>query len=218
MPLDIAVLISGTGSNLRAIQTAIESGSCDARIAAVLSDRPRAPGLEYARERGLPTVIVRPRDHRDRAAWDAALADAVAACNPAVVVLAGFMRIVGKAFVQRFEGRVLNVHPALLPAFPGTDGPAQAIRAGVRITGCTVHVVDEGVDTGPIVAQAAVPVLGTDEPTTLHARIQRAEHRLFPSVIDGIAGGRITLDGGPRLHGFGETDETLWSPPLPGGA
>lgn len=217
MPLDIAVLISGTGSNLMAIQGAIEAGACDARIAAVISDRPAAPGLAYAESRGLSTAVVRPRAFPDRPTWDGALADAVAACDPAVIVLAGFMRIVGPGFVRRFPGRIINVHPALLPAFPGTDGPAQAIAAGVRISGCTVHVVDEGVDTGPIVAQAAVPVLQADDAESLHARIQRAEHRLLPAVIHGVARGDIGLGERPHVRTASEDDACLLSPPLSDG-
>lgn len=215
MPIQLTVLISGTGSNLKAIQAAIDRGACDARISAVIADRKQAQGLDFARERGLHTELVRPRDHDDREAWNAALTETVASFEPDVVVLAGFMRIVGPAFVQRFAGRILNVHPALLPAFPGTDGPAQALAAGVRLTGCTVHVVDEGVDTGPIVAQAVVRVLKGDTPQTLHGRIQAAEHRLFPHVIAGVARGAIALGDRPVVETRAEDAEIFFSPPLP---
>jgi len=215
MPIPLTVLISGNGSNLKAIQAAIDRGECDASISAVIADRKKAPGLEYARERQLHTEVVRPRDYPDREAWNDALCQTVARFEPQVVVLAGFMRIVGPAFVQRFAGRVLNVHPALLPAFPGTDGPAQALAAGVRVTGCTVHVVDEGVDTGPIVAQAVVRVLKGDDPDTLHARIQAAEHRLFPHVIAEVARGGITLGERPVIETATEDPQLFFSPPLP---
>jgi phosphoribosylglycinamide formyltransferase 1 len=193
-PLPIAVLASGRGSNLRAIFAAIDAGRCAARVAAVISDRPSAPALELARERSIATEIVSPKAHADRAAWDVALAEAIARTEPEIVVLAGFMRIVGAAVLARFPGRIVNVHPALLPSFPGMDGPAQAIAARVRIAGCTVHVVDAGVDTGPILAQAAVPVLPDDDAERLHARIQISEHALLPAVIDWIAKGDLALD------------------------
>jgi phosphoribosylglycinamide formyltransferase-1 len=192
--LQLTVLISGTGSNLRAILAAIDAGTCDAVVRAVISDRASAQGLSLATERGIPTCVVKLSDYESRDAWDAALTRAVQSFTPDLVVLAGFMKIVGAHMLAAFSGRVLNVHPALLPAFPGNDGPAQAIAAKVRITGCTVHIVDGGVDTGPIVAQAAVRVLPGDDAESLHARIQLAEHTLFPAVIHGIARGAITLD------------------------
>lgn len=197
--MKLAVLVSGTGSNLRAIAAAIDAGSCAATIALVASDKESAPALAFASERGLPTAVVKPKDYADRAAWDAALADRIASVAPDLVVLAGFMRIVGSAMLARFPHRIVNVHPALLPSFPGTDGPAQAIAKGVRIAGCTVHLVDAGVDTGPILAQAAVPVLPGDDAHALHARIQVYEHRLLPAVVDAIARGRITLGERPTF-------------------
>jgi phosphoribosylglycinamide formyltransferase-1 len=195
--LSLAVLISGTGSNLNAILTAIDARRCDAVVRAVISDRSSAKGLELAAARGIPTAVVKLSEHADREAWDAALTERVRAFDPQLVVLAGFMKIVGKHMLAAFEQRMLNVHPALLPAFPGSDGPAQALAAGVRLSGCTVHLVDGGLDSGPIVAQAAVPVLDGDDVATLHARIQRAEHRLLPAVIDGIARGAIVLGRAP---------------------
>ncbi|MCS6798030.1 MAG: phosphoribosylglycinamide formyltransferase [Myxococcota bacterium] len=189
----VAVLVSGRGSNLRAIVHAAREGRCPVTVVAVFSDRAEAPAIAWARAEGLETRVVAPSDFPDRAAWDEALARAVAAHEPDVVVLAGFMRIVGTAMLGRFEGRILNVHPSLLPAFAGRDAPARALAAGVRIAGCTVHVVDAGVDTGPIVAQAAVPVLAGDDATRLHARIQRAEHELLPAVLEAIATGRVRL-------------------------
>lgn len=219
MALPIAVLISGKGSNLGAILEAVDRGKCDVQVRAVLSDRPSAEGLALAQARGIPTQVVSLKDCKDRAHWDEVLADATFAFEPALVVLAGFMKLVGPVMIERFRARIINVHPSLLPLFPGTDGPEQALRAGVRITGCTVHLVDRGIDTGAIVAQAAVPVLPDDDALRLHARIQRAEHRLLPEVIDAVARGRIALDTtGPRLPHARETNVMLCSPALGDGS
>lgn len=209
MALPLAVLISGTGSNLRAILSAIDAGECAAEVRVVVSDRTKAPGLELARERGIANEVVRLRDHPDREAWDRALADAVALHAPELVVLAGFMRVVGRSFIERFAPRIINLHPSLLPAFPGATGPELALAAGVRLSGCTVHGVDAGVDTGPILAQAAVRVLPSDDAARLHARIQRAEHRLLPHVIDAIARDRIRLGPPVTLPDGAATDDPI---------
>jgi len=193
MTLSLTVLVSGTGSNLGAILAAIDAGTCDACVRAVISDRSQAKGLSLATERNIATAVIKLADYPSRPAWDDALTATVQNFDPDVVVLAGFMKIIGAPMVAAFAGRILNVHPSLLPAFPGTEAPARALAAGACITGCTVHVVDGGVDTGPIVAQAAVRVHKSDDPQTLHERIQRAEHRLFPAVLDAIARGRIGL-------------------------
>jgi phosphoribosylglycinamide formyltransferase-1 len=215
MALSIAVLISGKGSNLGAIFDAIEAGRCHARVCAVLSDRESAEGLELAKARSIATAVVKLKDYENRERWDAALADAVAAHDPSLVVLAGFMKLVGRAFITRFTSRVINVHPSLLPAFAGTDGPAQAVRACVRVSGCTVHVVDSGIDTGPIIAQAVVPVLPADDAAALHLRIQRAEHQLLPQVIDAIARGAVELGSTIRIAGACfEDGAMLMSPTL----
>jgi phosphoribosylglycinamide formyltransferase 1 len=211
--MDLVVLASGRGSNLRAIAQAIDEGRCAARIAAVISDKPSAEALVFATEHGIPTAVVVPKTFPSREDWDRALAAEVARFSPGLVVLAGFMRIVGAAMLERFPYRIVNVHPALLPSFPGTDGPAQAIAKGVRISGCTVHLVDAGVDTGPTLAQAAVSVLPGDDAATLHARIQRAEHRILPAVIDRIAKGEVELGEKPlwkTTAAFGE--ELFFSP------
>jgi phosphoribosylglycinamide formyltransferase-1 len=213
--LQLAVLVSGRGSNLRALLEAIDSGSCAAQIGAVLADRPNAPALELARAHGLFTEVVAADAYPERSAWDAALALALEARAPDLVVLAGFMRILGSAVLARFPRRIINVHPALLPAFPGMAAPAQAIRAGVCVSGCTVHLVDAGVDTGPVLAQAAVPVLARDDASSLHARIQRAEHALLPAVVNAIASGSIVLDPEPRFVGSDPSERPpLVSPPL----
>jgi len=192
--MDVVVLVSGRGSNLRAICTAIDAGACEAKIVGVVSDRTTAAALEFAAGRGIPTRTVALVKGSDRDSWNESLADEVAALEPDLVVLAGFMRVLGAPLLERFPGRIINVHPALLPSFPGHNGPQDALDAGVRISGCTVHIVDAGVDTGPILAQAAVPVLTEDTADTLHARIQIQEHQLLPRVIQQIAIGAITLD------------------------
>jgi len=211
MTLSLTVLISGAGSNLRAILEAIDAGRCDASVRAVISDRASAAGLALATERGVPTAVLKLSDFASRAAWDAELARTLQGYAPDVVVLAGFMKIVGEHMLSAFDRRILNVHPSLLPAFPGTDAPAQAIAAGARIAGCTVHVVDGGVDTGPIVAQAAVRIMPGDDADALHKRIQRAEHLLFPAVLHGLARGTIALPskGSTRSGGEGPDDHAI---------
>ena len=214
--MDVVVLVSGRGGNLRAIVKAIDEGSCRARVVAVISDREGAPALEFAAERGIPTRVVRAKDYSDRAVWDRDLADAIASYAPGLVVLAGFMRIVGQPVLARFSGRIINVHPALLPAFPGIDAPEQAVAARVALSGCTVHVVDAGVDTGPILAQAAVPVLPSDDAASLHARIQKVEHQLLPRVVHAVAVGDYELTSPPRYVRATEADATTlaWPPVL----
>lgn len=214
MSLPIAVLVSGRGSNLRAIFEAIDAERCRARVVHVISDRAGAPALELASARAVPTSIVSPKDHADRPAWDAALAEKMAEHDPALIVLAGFMRIVGASVLERFGGRIINVHPALLPSFPGVDGPGQAVKARVKIAGCTVHLVDAGVDTGPILAQAAVPVMPDDTGETLHERIQPIEHRLLPAVIDWIVSGALVLSPEPRFTAPIEAPDALVHPSI----
>jgi phosphoribosylglycinamide formyltransferase-1 len=192
--MDIVILVSGRGSNLKAICSAIDAGECDANIVGVVSDRKKAAALEFADARGIPTRVVSLRKGDDRDRWNDALAETVVSLKPDLVVLAGFMRVLGTPLLERFPGAIINVHPALLPAFPGHSGPQDALDAGVRISGCTVHIVDAGVDTGPIIAQAAVPVVDGDSAESLHTRIQVQEHRLLPAVIHQIAIGAITLD------------------------
>jgi phosphoribosylglycinamide formyltransferase 1 len=196
--LRLVVLASGHGSNLRALLRAIDDGRCAAEVAAVVSDREDAGAFELARSRGIPERHVALSAYDSRAAWDSALASAIDAFTPSLVVLAGFMKIVGACVLERFGGRIVNVHPSLLPSFPGKDGPAQALAAGVRVSGCTVHLVDEGVDTGAILAQGVVPVLPDDDPARLHARIQTVEHLLLPAVVQWIATEAIEL--GPPLR------------------
>jgi phosphoribosylglycinamide formyltransferase 1 len=206
-PLRLCVLVSGRGSNLRALAAAIEAGRCAAQLGCVIADRDDAPALSFARERDVHTEVVRPKQYSERAAWDLALRDAMLAHAPDLIVLAGFMRLLGQPVLGAFANRIVNVHPSLLPAFPGVDAPAQAIRKGVTLSGCTVHLVDAGVDTGPILAQAAVPVLPGDDADALHARIQVVEHALLPAVVSAIANGTIVLDRTPRrVAQLGESD------------
>jgi phosphoribosylglycinamide formyltransferase 1 len=215
MALPIAVLASGTGGNLSAILDAIDAQRCDALVQAVVSDRAGAGALELARARGIDTAVVRLKDFDARERWDEALMLAVSAQRPALVVLAGFMKLVGASMLARFSSRIINVHPSLLPLFPGVDAPAQAVEAGVRLSGCTVHVVDSGLDTGPILAQAAVPVLPDDDAERLHRRIQVAEHRLLPAVVDAVADGSIELGDRIRVDArCFAPDSMLFSPAL----
>jgi phosphoribosylglycinamide formyltransferase-1 len=191
----IGVLISGRGSNLQAIIDAVTRGDLDATIAIVISNRAGAPGLARARDAGLEALYLNPKEYASRDAYDAAIAEILRARAVDVVCLAGFMRLIGPALLTAFPNRILNIHPSLLPAFPGLDAQRQAFDHGVCVTGATVHLVTLELDNGPIVAQAAVPVLEDDTPEMLAARILVEEHRLYPEAI------RIVLDGGWRIDG-----------------
>jgi phosphoribosylglycinamide formyltransferase-1 len=190
-PARLVVLVSGSGTNLQALIDAIDADpSYGARIVAVGAARDGIAGLERADRAGLPTFVVRVKDHEDRAAWDLALAEATAAHEPDLVVSAGFMKIVGKEFLARFGGRLINTHPALLPSFPGAHGVRDALAYGVKVTGCTVHFVDDGVDSGPVIAQGVVEVRQDDTEDALHERIKDVERRLLVDVV-----GRLSRDG-----------------------
>lgn len=194
-PLPIGILVSGRGSNMEAIADAIEAGDIPARIQVVISDRPQARALDLARQRGLKALSLEPGAFPSRQAYDRALAAALKEEGVELVVLAGFMRLLSQDFLDQFPGRVINIHPALLPAFPGINAQRQAMEYGVKYSGCTVHFVDAGTDTGPIIAQAVVPVHDNDTPESLAARILAEEHRLYPQVIKWIAEGRVELRG-----------------------
>jgi phosphoribosylglycinamide formyltransferase-1 len=194
-PLALGVLLSGSGTNLQALIDAIAAGRLDARIAVVISNVPDAVGLDRARRHGLTAVALPHRHAPSREAYDRQVVDVLQAHAVRLVVLAGFMRLVTPVLLDAFAGRVVNVHPALLPAFPGLHAERQALEHGARITGVTVHFVDEETDHGPIVAQAAVPVFADDTEASLHARIQRQEHRLYPYAIQLIAEGRVRIEG-----------------------
>ena len=189
------MLASGTGSTLQALLDASRAPAFGAVVVAVGCDRDGAQALDRAGAAGLPCFVVRPGDCADRPAWDVALAGAVAAHAPDLVVCAGFMRLLGPAFLGRFPQRVVNTHPSLLPAFPGKHAVADALEYGVRLAGVTVHLVDEGVDTGPVVAQAAVPVLPGDDPARLQARIQDVERPLYVDAVGRLARGGWTVEG-----------------------
>lgn len=194
MPLRLVVLVSGGGTTLQALlDAAAEPAAYGAEVVAVGADRDGVEGLARAQRARVPTFVSRLRDHDDRAAWDAALADAVASYEPDLVVLAGFMKLVGPGFLARFPDRVVNTHPALCPAFPGTTGPADALAYGVKVTGATLFVVDDGVDTGPIVAQTTVPVLDDDDVETLHERIKVAEREMLVDAVGAIARDGLTI-------------------------
>ena len=193
----VAVLISGRGSNLGALIAAASEPSYPAELALVLSNRGDAAGLERAREAGIPTAVVESRPFgRDRAGFEAAMAARLAEAGIGLIALAGFMRVLTEGFVTAWAGRMLNIHPSLLPAFPGFDTHARAISAGVRLHGCTVHFVTPGVDEGPIIAQAAVPVLADDDEAALAARVLAQEHRLYPAALAWVASGKARLEGG----------------------
>jgi phosphoribosylglycinamide formyltransferase-1 len=190
----ITVLISGRGSNLAALIAAANAGAIDGAVTHVISNRPGAAGLAHAERNGIAASVGDHRACASRAAFDAALADALDRSEPDLVVLAGFMRILGADFVARYRGRMLNIHPSLLPAYPGTDTHRRALDDRAARHGCTVHFVTVDVDGGPIVAQAEVPVLPGDDPASLAARVLEAEHRLLPQVVGWFCAGRIELD------------------------
>lgn len=193
----LGVLGSGKGSNFVAIADACAAGKIPAEVALVISDLPDAPILERARERGMPAQFIPPGKFRTKLDDEAerAFIEALDKARVDLVVLAGFMRILKGEFLRAFAQKVINIHPALLPSFPGLEAWKQALEYGVKITGVTVHFVDQGIDTGPILAQQTVPVLDGDTPASLHARIQDAERTLYPSVIGALARGEVTVQG-----------------------
>ncbi|MET7935095.1 phosphoribosylglycinamide formyltransferase [Streptomyces sp. NPDC005322] len=197
-PARLVVLVSGSGTNLQALLDAIAAeGVADygAEVVAVGADRDGIEGLERARRAGIPTFVCRVKDHAGRAEWDAALAEATAAHEPDLVVSAGFMKILGKGFLDRFGGRVVNTHPALLPSFPGAHGVRDALAHGAKVTGCTVHFVDDGVDTGPIIAQGVVEVRDEDDESALHERIKEVERSLLVEVVGRLARNGYRIEG-----------------------
>lgn len=207
---NIVILISGRGSNMQAI---VEARIPDARVAAVISNRPDAAGLAWAQAQGIAAVALDHKAFADRAAFDAALAEAIDRHQPDLVVLAGYMRILTDDFVAHYAGRMMNIHPSLLPAFTGLNTHARAIEAGVKITGCTVHFVTPELDHGPIIAQAAVPVLADDTPDTLATRILEQEHRIYPQAVRWFIEGRLKQAGGRvELSGALPSTDALRAP------
>ena len=208
--MKIVILISGRGSNMEALLRA----GLPVEFAAVISNKAEAKGLAIARSLGVETAVVSHADYPDRAAYDARLAEVIDGHGADLVCLAGFMRILTEGFVRRYQGRMLNIHPSLLPAFTGLHTHERALAAGVKLHGCTVHFVTPELDAGPIVAQAAVPVLDDDTPETLGARVLAQEHRLYPEAVRWFAEGRLSLTeaGTTRLRGAGSDTATLISP------
>lgn len=197
MPLRVAVLASGRGSNLLALLKAIDAGELDAAVTLVVTDRPGAGCLEHARAHGVPAIVELPRQKGEsREDYDGRLLEVLRAEAPDLVVLAGFMRILTPALVDAFAGRMVNVHPALLPSFKGAHGIRDTLAAGAPLAGCTTHFVTSDLDGGPMILQAAVPVLPDDDPASLAARVLRLEHRVLPRTVQLIAEGRVRLEGG----------------------
>jgi phosphoribosylglycinamide formyltransferase 1 len=193
----LVILISGRGSNMRALLEA----NLPCEIAAVISNRADAPGLEIARTFGVATSVVSHKDFADRGAFDAALAEVIDTHAPDLIALAGFMRILTTGFVERYMGRLVNIHPSLLPAYPGIDTHQRALQDGIRIHGCTVHFVTPDLDHGPIIIQAAVPVLRDDTPQRLSARVLREEHRIYAQAIRWLCRDQLWLDKAGRVTG-----------------
>lgn len=193
---NIVILISGRGSNMEALIAARDAGSLPVNIAAVISNRPDAAGLATAAQAGIATRHLDHKAFAGREAFDAALAECIDGFSPDLVVLAGFMRILSEGFVRHYEGRLMNIHPSLLPSFPGLHTHQRALAEGVRIHGCTVHFVTPALDHGPVIIQAAVPVVDSDSEETLAARVLAQEHRIYPQAVRWFAEGRLRLDGG----------------------
>ena len=213
MPVkNIVILISGRGSNMQALVNA----DLPCRVAAVISNKANAGGLAFAQEQGIPTAVVSHRDYPDRAAFDAALAQVIDNYHPDCVILAGFMRILTANFVQHYHGRLINIHPSLLPAYGGLDTHARALHDGVKIHGCTVHFVTPDLDHGPIIIQAAVPVLPDDTEKTLAARVLREEHHIYPQAVRWLCNKEIRLDkhGRVRFRSRKQISHALISPGL----
>jgi phosphoribosylglycinamide formyltransferase-1 len=195
MPLSLAILISGRGSNMQAIHRAVQAGQLEAQIRVVLSDQPGTAGVKYAEENQLPLKVI-PKEPQDtRLSHQEKMIGAIQGAQAHWVALAGFMRLLSPEFIRAFPDRILNIHPSLLPAFPGLHPQRQALEAGVKYSGCTVHFVDEGCDTGPILDQSVVPVLPDDDEEKLAARILVEEHRLYPQCLQKISEGKVLLEG-----------------------
>jgi len=213
--LRLGVLASGSGSNLQAIIDRCADGSIDAEIVLVLANVPGAGALARAEKAGIATTVIDHRTFAERADFDGAVVAALQAAGVDLVVLAGFMRLVTAPFIAAFPERIINIHPALLPAFPGLHVQKKALEAGARFSGCTVHFVDGGVDTGPIIIQAVVPILDDDDEASLSARILVQEHRIYPRAIQLLAEGRVRIEGRRvRIAAAGVVEGVIVNPPL----
>ncbi len=191
----LGVLCSGRGTDLQAILDAIDRGEVDAKVAVVIADKPEAFALERSKKAGIAAVLVDRKKYEGRESFEEALIEALEKAGVTLVVLAGFMRILTPLFVRHFAGRIMNIHPALLPSFPGAHAHRDALAHGVKVSGCTVHFVDEGTDSGPIILQAAVPVLDGDTEETLSARVLEEEHRIYPKAIQLYCAGKLKVTG-----------------------
>ena len=214
--IGIGVLVSGSGSNLQSIIDHIEGGRLDAKIKMVISNNPEAFALQRCRDHRLPTAVIDHREFHTREDFDRCLMAKLRAADVELVVMAGFMRILSPEFFRAFPRQIMNIHPALLPSFPGTHVQKKALEYGAKFSGCTVHFADEGVDTGPIIIQAVVPVYEDDTADTLAARILREEHRIYPQAIQYYAEGRIEIEGRTvRIrNGCRLAEKALHNPPL----
>lgn len=215
--LKIGVLASGRGSNFQAIIDSAESGYLDITIALLITDNPDAFAVERAKKHGIESLVITPKECGSKEGFYLRISSELQKRGVGLVILAGFMRVVGKPLLDAFPNRVMNIHPALLPSFPGLHGQKQAVDYGVKVSGCTVHFVDEGMDTGPVIIQAAVPLRDDDTEDTLSERILKCEHRIFPAAIRLFAEGRLEVNGRKVIvKGAGIGDGVLIHPPLPG--
>jgi phosphoribosylglycinamide formyltransferase-1 len=213
--LSLAVLASGRGSNLQAIIDQIEEGRLHASIKLLVVDNPDAFAIERARRHSIPYLYLDPGEFPTKDSYFVKIVEELKARGVELVILAGFMRIVRRPMIEAYPNRIMNIHPALLPSFPGFHGQRQAVDYGVRITGCTVHFVDEGMDTGPVIIQAAVPVLPDDTEETLSARVLKLEHRIFPEAIRLFSEGRLSVEGRlVKIEGYRPPDGYIVNPPL----
>jgi len=215
--LKVGVLISGRGSNLKSLLDACATPGFPAEIVTVLSNRPGAGGLDHARKAGVPAAVVDHKAYGGREAFESALTAALERTGVELLCLAGFMRVVTPDFVRHWQGRMINIHPSLLPLFPGLDTHARALAAGVKLHGCSVHYVSEEVDGGPLIGQAAVPVLPGDDPERLAARVLQAEHRLYPACLRLVAEGKVRWrDGRAEVAVGADAGDRLFNPPAEG--
>ncbi|MEC4685996.1 MAG: phosphoribosylglycinamide formyltransferase [Nitrospirota bacterium] len=213
--LKIGVLASGRGSNFQAIIDAVKTGYLTARIEVLITDHPAAYAIKRAEDNGIAGLVMRPADYSSPDRYYAAVADELVKRGVGLVVLAGFMRVVRKPLIDVFPMRIMNIHPALLPSFPGLHAQKQAVNYGVKLSGCTVHFVDEGMDTGPVIIQAAVPVYNDDTEESLSGRILKYEHRIFPYAIRLFAEGRLEVEGRVvRIQGLIKDEGAIVNPPL----
>ncbi len=212
--LTLGVLASGSGSNFQSIIDNINSGFLDAQISVLITDNPDAYAIKRAKKHGLDVVVIKMKDFTDRPAYFSHIAGELEKRGVELVILAGFMKVVDKALIERYRNRIMNIHPALLPSFPGLHGQKQAADYGVKISGCTVHFVDEGMDTGPIIVQAAVPAYHDDTEDSLGARILKQEHRIFPYAIKLYSEGKLSVEGRKVIVDADREDSILINPPL----